>query len=207
MNRDFGLIITDASPLITLAVTDNLHLLSYLGIPVRVPDAVYAEVVERFPEKAGARQIGEWLADNPGYVHFTPTVIGRLQARLIADSTDPKDRIKDVKNLGEQAAIEIANRQQERNPGSRTLLMYEDSGVIARRPSIAGNVNLLSTGDLLHTLERAKLIQSADQVLDQAQAQGRNVSHLRQERLNVEARHDLQQQLEQNRDDGLGWSR
>ena len=46
MNAEFGLLVTDASPLITLAAADALSCLTRLGLPIIIPDMVYVEVTQ-----------------------------------------------------------------------------------------------------------------------------------------------------------------
>ena len=59
------------------------------------------------------------------------------------------------------------------------MLLFEDSDIGHRRAVIDERVGVISTGDFLRELETAGLIQSADYVLDQAAAKGRNVERQR----------------------------
>jgi hypothetical protein len=56
----FHLIVTDTSPLITLALADALDVLLRPSIPVSIPDAVYIEAT-RIRTAAGASRIVEWM--------------------------------------------------------------------------------------------------------------------------------------------------
>ncbi len=52
----FGLIVTDTSPLITLALADALDVLLRPGLPVSIPDAVYVEATRvRLPASEAIR--------------------------------------------------------------------------------------------------------------------------------------------------------
>ncbi len=63
MSGLFHLIVTDTSPLITLALADALDLLLRPSIPVSIPDAVYIEAT-RVRTAAGASRIVEWMNDH-----------------------------------------------------------------------------------------------------------------------------------------------
>ena len=45
MSKPYSLIITDTSPLITLALADSLDALLRPGLTVHIPDAVYTEAI------------------------------------------------------------------------------------------------------------------------------------------------------------------
>ncbi len=63
MTKKFALIVTDASPLITLAIADALDLLLLPTLPVVIPDMVRYEVARNLA-KPGAQQITSWIRDN-----------------------------------------------------------------------------------------------------------------------------------------------
>ncbi len=94
---------------------------------------------------------------------------------------------KDPSWLGEQAAIEALERFLRNNPDAEALLLFEDSDVQKRRAIVDARVSLMSTGDFLRELETAGLIQSADFILDQAAAHGRNIEQRRHVNGNGEA--------------------
>jgi hypothetical protein len=76
----------------------------------------------------------------------------------------------------EQSAIEALERFLRTDPAAAALLLFEDTDVEKRRAVVDARVGLISTADLLRELETSGCIQSADHVLDQAAAQGRNVA-------------------------------
>jgi hypothetical protein len=84
------------------------------------------------------------------------------------------------------------------DPELQALLLFEDSDI--RRRSfvrlLPERVTAISTGDFLHELEAAGRIQSADHILDEAAARGRNVEEQRQRQTASEpARAALREQL------------
>lgn len=168
MSRPYSLIVPDATPLITLAAADALDLLLKPGIPVAVPDGVHFEAV-RFPAKLGATDIVEWLQHNSA-VRIEATV--EFQNAVILLNAGQKR----VPGLGERCAIELVNVLAKRAPGSRSIILYEDSDVLGMRMLRPDLVDTLTTADFLDALEHAGLIQSADHILDRAVAAGRDES-------------------------------
>jgi hypothetical protein len=74
--------------------------------------------------------------------------------------------------------------------------LFEDSDVQKRRAIVEARVSLVSTGDFLRELEAARLIQSADFILDQAVARGRNVEKQRRAGGDPATRERLREQLQ-----------
>lgn len=188
MNRTFSLIVTDTSPLITLALADSLDSLLRPGLPVSIPDAVYVEAT-RVRGAAGAGEIVEWMNAHLDRVRIVPTEVGIDQQRRFEEG-------RPTRALGEQAAIEVLDRFLESNPESEALLLFEDSDIAKRQAIIDERVSLITTGDFLRELETAGLIQSADYVLDRAADRGRNVERQRQTGVDATPRMRLRQQLQ-----------
>jgi hypothetical protein len=187
VNRPFRLIVTDTSPLFTLVLADALDILLSPGLPVSIPDAVYFEAT-RARGAPGADKIVEWINSHLDAVRLVPTDIGIDQQRRLEEG-------RSIRGLGEQAAIETLERFLRGDPTAEALLLFEDSDVARRRAIVDQRVSLISTGDFLRELETARLIQSADFILDQAAAQGRNVEKQRHPREEGEARERLREQL------------
>lgn len=59
---NIALIVTDAGPLITLAVADALDTLKLLGARIVIPDMVHFEVTQHI-DKPGARVFMAWLEE------------------------------------------------------------------------------------------------------------------------------------------------
>lgn len=192
MTARFGLVITDTSPLITLAMADELDLITRAGMDVRVPDAVYLEATRA--GKAGADRILAWLAANPESVRVTMTSVGQdFIARLESN--------RSTRGMGEQAAFEVANGYVDQFPDQKALLIYEDSDVKNRRTVAGNNVVPIATTELLELLEQTRHIQSSDQILAQARVAGRMVTMRETNRMDSQERAMLRDQLERQHDD------
>lgn len=172
MTVPYSLIVTDTSPLITLVLAGSLDALLRPALPVRIPDAVYIEAT-RIHGAPGAEQIVAWINANLDVVQIVPTDIGIDQQRRLEEG-------RTTRGLGEQAAIETLERFLRSDPAAEALLLFEDSDIEKRRAVVDQRVGLISTGDFLRELEAAGYIQSTDYILDQAAAQGRNVTRQRQ---------------------------
>jgi len=164
----YSLIVTDTSPLITLVLAGSLDALLRPALPVRIPDAVYIEAT-RIHGAPGAEQIVAWINANLDVVQIVPTDIGIDQQRRLEEG-------RTIRGLGEQAAIETLERFLRSDPAAEALLLFEDSDIEKRRAVVDQRVGLISTGDFLREPEAAGFIQSTDYILDQAAAQGRNVT-------------------------------
>lgn len=171
MSKSFSLIVTDTSPLFTLALADALDTLLRPGLPVRIPDAVYIEAT-RVQGAPGAERIVEWINGHLDLVQIVPTDIGIDQQRRLAEG-------RPIRGMGEQAALEALDRFLRAGPEADALLLFEDTDIEKRRAIVDQRVSLISTGDFLRELEFAGLIQSADRILEQAAAQGRNIDRQR----------------------------
>ncbi|MBF0566241.1 MAG: hypothetical protein HQK89_13475 [Nitrospirae bacterium] len=191
MTRLLGLIVTDASPLITLAAGDALECLTMPGVPVIIPDMVYFEVTQDLA-KTGAEDIVRWARKHHGQVEIVPTTVFSEFQTLM--TVNPQTRSK---GRGEQAAFEILNAAIAEAPELEAILFFEDTDIKKRRfvRGLPENVMALSTGDLLYELEAAGRIQSADHILDVAVAKGRNVEAQRSPQSDDEARALLREQL------------
>jgi predicted nucleic acid-binding protein len=175
MKRRLGLIVTDASPLITLAAADALDCLTRLNLPVLIPDMVYAEVAEDLA-KLGADRIVAWIRRHDEQVSIAVTnIFAEFEALR---SMNPATRSH---GRGEAAALEVLQAEIAANPDLEAVLLFEDKDIAQRRfvQLLPERVGSISTGDLLRELEQARLIQSADHVLDEAARAGRNIERQR----------------------------
>lgn len=164
----FALVVSDTSPLITLAKADQLDLLLELNAPIEIPDVVFFEATrEGFVD---GKRLVDWVNRCSKTVRIVPT--SRAREWLIL-----KEAGERAKGFGELAAIEVVDAFSAAHPAERILLLYED--VDLRRYQVAEAALLVTTGTLLLELERAGRIQSADQVLDEATSTGRNVEQQR----------------------------
>jgi hypothetical protein len=170
MTQRYSLIVTAPTPLITLAAADSLDLLLNPGVPVFIPDGVHWEAV-CFPSMPGAADIVDWLQKSRKMVHIEAT-------QEFANSEILRESGRRVRGMGERCALELVNLQSKDEPGSKPILLYEDSDVVGLRLLQPEDVDTLTTADFLHVLEDARLIQSADHILDLAVAAGRT-EHVR----------------------------
>jgi hypothetical protein len=190
-DRDFTLIVTDTSPLLTLALADSLDMLLRPGIPITIPDAVYVEAT-RVHGAPGASTIVNWINDHLDQVRIVPTEAGIDQQRRLEEG-------RSLRGLGEQAAIEALERYLAANTQAQALLLFEDTDIEKRRAVVDERASLISTGDFLRELEAAGLIQSTDYVLQRASEQGRNVERQRLGMAGDKTRERLREQLRRDR--------
>jgi len=191
VTQRLGLIITDASPLITLGAAGALSCLLMPGVPVLVPDMVYAEIT-RDMTRLGADEIVDWLRTNREQVQIVPTTVYAEFETLRANN--PQIRSRD---RGERAAVEVLDYEIARDPTLQALLLFEDSDIRSRSfvRTLPERVTAISTGDFLRALEAENRIQSADHILDEAAARGRNVEQQRIAGDDASARERLRGQL------------
>lgn len=164
---DVVLIVPDASPLITLAAASELDVLLKPGAQVIIPDGVHLETV-RDQDKLGSQDIVDWLKRHAEEVRIAPTQEFAEAMLLIRAGK------KRVRNLGERCAQEIVNDRIQGPDGGRAVLIYEDSDVNTLSILRPERVGVLTTAEFLDALQAARLIQSADVILDRAVQAGRD---------------------------------
>ncbi len=178
MSRRLGLLVTDASPLITLAAAEALEYLTMPGLRVLIPDMVYFEVTQDLA-RTGAEDIVQWARRHQGQVEVVVTSVF-LEFQVLR-AADTRTRSK---GRGELSALEleVLNSEVDRETDIEALLLFEDNDIRKRRfvRGLPERVTAISTGDLLHELEVGGRIQSSDHILDVAAAKERNVDALRQ---------------------------
>jgi hypothetical protein len=167
MAIDVRLIVTDAPPLITLAVAKSLDYLLYPELPILIPDAVFHEATAA-AGKLGAQEILDWYRDHSDIVRIEPTEIFQNEITL-------RERTgrRPTRDLGERAALELI-RTLPMAANERALLLSDDRD--AERLVIVDpeKLILLTTWDYLRQLEEAQRIQSADAIIATVRAAGRN---------------------------------
>lgn len=185
--KPYSIIVTDTSPLFTLALAGSLDVLLRPGMPIRIPDAVFIEAT-RVHGAPGAGQIVEWINDHLDTVRIVPTDTGIDQQRRLEEG-------RSIRGLGEQAAVEALDRYLRANPDADAILLFEDTDIERQRVIVDERVTVISTGIFLRELEAARLIQSADHILDEAATHGRNVERQRQAVEDSAGRRRLRAQL------------
>ena len=188
------LIVTDTSPLITLALGEQLHALTAPGLRVVIPDAVFAAAtcVEEAP---GASELIEWVAKNDDRVAVRPTETGQDQLQRLRDG-------RPIGGMGEAAALEVLNTTAKYHPSRHLFLIFEDKDLEKRTVILPERAYGITTGDWLRLAERRGLIQSADEVLDRAAAQGRTIERQRVEGSRREALEAAERSLATARHEG-----
>lgn len=160
---NIALIVTDAGPLITLAVAEALDTLLLLGTRLVIPDMVHFEVT-RHAEKPGAQEFLAWLGRHADAVEIGVTEEYAEFVELLALNPALRSR-----NRGEMAAAEVLGRELAAGADAG-LLLFEDSDIqkanfLVRIPD---NVLILSTSTFLHGLQRRGLIADAEAILARA---------------------------------------
>jgi len=160
-----SLIVTDASPLVSLAIAGALDAL--LQVKVIIPDMVNFEVTQHII-KPGSRELLNWISANQ-------LLAGQRHAAsgVFVESTETFNEFKilqklnpsvKTKNRGEQAAAEILVRELE-NRLDAVILLFEDSDIrkanfLVRHPD---NVLVMSTSTFIEGMQQGNL--SADEIL------------------------------------------
>jgi hypothetical protein len=162
---NISLIVTDAGPLITLAMAQALDTLLLLDVPVIVPDMVEYEVVSH-ADKPGAREVLRWLALHRDRVEIGATEVFDEFQTLLTLRPGLRSR-----GRGEEAAGEILTRVLLDGVDA-AILLFEDSALrkanfLRRMPD---NVLMMSTSAYLRGLQRRGLLADADAILQRAVA-------------------------------------
>ncbi len=199
MSRVYKLIVTDTSPLITLAMANELDVLLRAGMQIEIPDAVYIEAT-RIRTAPGANRIGAWINDHSELVRIVPTETGVDQQRRLEEG-------RPIRGMGEQAALETLDIFLSKNSDAQALLLFEDTDLSRRRAIVDERVSLISTGDFLRELQIARLIQSAEHILDEAARSGRNVEKQRESPTDGQVPETLRRQLQDRHRDSPGMER
>jgi len=164
---DIRIIVTDAPPLITLAVAKSLDYLLYPELPVLIPDAVFHEATAA-AGKLGAQEILDWYRAHTDTVRVEPTEIFQHEMTLREISG-----YRPARDLGERAALEVI-RDLPMTAGERALLLSDDRDAERLVIIDPDKLILLTTWDYLRQLEEAGRIQSADAVIAAVREAGRN---------------------------------
>lgn len=165
------ILVTDTSPLITLAYGLHLEALRLPKIRIVVPDAVIEEATRKDYGFSGAA-IYDFSIKNRDIFTIQMTTTGMQRRALLAMNAS-------VKGLGEKSVMEVLDSYTAADPTRKVLLLYEDKDVTSKKFIIPKNVSPITTGDFLRTLESKGLIQSAEETLADAEIRGQNVERNR----------------------------
>lgn len=161
------IIITDTSPLITLAIVDQLNVLTLPRLRIVIPDAVFVEAT-RYEQMPGASQLIDFVARHDDLVTVRPTETGQDQITRIREK-------RSIRGMGETAALEVLETDSINHPDRTKLLLFEDRDVQRKTIILPANAFAIATGDMLRIMEKVKLIDSAANILEQVSAQGRTI--------------------------------
>ena len=159
-----ALIVTDASPLITLSIAKALDTLLMVGMRIIIPDMVRFEVT-RHMDKPGAKDLLDWIRKHD----LQEVFIGSTEVFEEFSLLSRVNPLTKSRNRGEFAAAEILDREIAGGVEA-ALLLFEDSDL--KKPSFSmrmpPHVLLVSTSSFLDGLQRRGLIQDANAILSRA---------------------------------------
>lgn len=162
--KKISLIVTDASPLITLAIAGSLDVLLLPEIRVVIPDMVKFEVT-RHSDMPGAQEVLDWIREND----MERVFVGNTEVFeefVILHEHNPKIKSK---GRGERAAGEILSRELAHGIEAAVLL-FEDGDV--RKDNfllqLPDNIVVISTSEFLNGLKDIDLLDNVDAILDKA---------------------------------------
>lgn len=161
---DIAVIITDASPVLTLARIGRLDLLGSFAVPVRIVDQVYYEVTK--PENDPKGEVAASLKRLHNQIEIVETLIGFA----FRTKTERGERPRSA-NLGEVAVDEYATAlAYSSGPNFVPLVLFEDPDVMDLRITRLKGVHLLNTAAWLLTLHREGLLPEALALVEQINA-------------------------------------
>jgi hypothetical protein len=161
---EIAVIVSDASPIMTLQRIARLDVLSLFNAPIHIVDQVYWEVtkVENDPSGAIATKLRQ-LGNNLEIIE-TLTGLG-FQAKRARDPNTPS------RNVGELAVNEYA-MTLARSSGPRfvPLVFYEDPDVEELPIARLKNVHMLNTTAFLTALHQAQILPDGLELVAQINA-------------------------------------
>lgn len=164
-NPKVSIIVTDAGPLVTLAVAGALDTLLLPGLRVVIPDMVRFEVT-RHLDKPGAQEILDWIRKNEPEKVYVGTTETFDEFEILLNA-NPRARSR---SRGEEAASEILSRELAKSTSKIGILLFEDADItksnfLVRLPD---RVVVYSTASFLKRLESKHLIENAQDILRKA---------------------------------------
>jgi hypothetical protein len=171
--RPIDLVISDAGPLITLAVVGQLELLDLFQRPIVIPDVVQAECLSD-RSKLGYPELVDWFDRKGNSLTIVETsVMKQYHEGLQQDRRD----YAALKNLGEKAVSEVIAVLKANDPTDAIAVLIEDASAgDAMRRETGQELTILSTRAFLLGLELKGQIPSAANILALANVKGRSVA-------------------------------
>ena len=161
---DVAVVVSDASPIITLHRIARLDVLTLFSVPVHVVDQVHWEVTKPENDPDGSIAATLQKFGNQVTIVKTPTGVG-FQVLRQQDPHYPS------RNLGEMAVNEYVVGL-DRTTGARfvPLVLFEDPDVLELKIAKMKGVHLLNTTALLAALFKAGVLPEGRQLIEQINA-------------------------------------
>jgi len=161
---DAALVISDASPIMTLQRVGRLDLLAKFNIQIHIVDQVYWEVTKPENDPAGAIKATLHRLGNQVLIVETLTGLG-FQAKRAKDVTTAS------RNIGEFAVNEYAvTLARTCGPAFVPLVFYEDPDMEELPVAKLKNVHMLNTVAFLTALHRAGVLPEGPDLVAQINA-------------------------------------
>ena len=167
------LVIPDSGPLITLGLINRLDLLNRFNCAVLIADMVEYEI-KRGPDAAPDKAAFiKWFDNRGNRVQTVTTTYGLMWAQM---SEEAQKAIKRQNpHAGELAIREFTDRIKTTiSSDNQVLVLFEKDAV--KNMSFGEHVHLIHTYSFLLTLEKLKVIPSAEAIVHQVQKAGRNLA-------------------------------
>lgn len=174
MTRPVDLIIPDSGPLISLAHARRLDLITVFDRPVIIADIVKLECLKK-PDSPDHEILSRWFEQPSNLLRIEDTgMAGVYQAALEREISGIEPRA--TTGYGDAALSYMLRRiDLIAAPEAVPLILLEDSKA-ARLLQRYERAHILSTRSWLNSLERAKIIPSADAIIAQMKHAGRDLS-------------------------------
>lgn len=161
---DVGVIIPDASPVLTLARIGRVDLLGHFTVPIKIVDQVHYEITK--PRNDPIGEVALALARLHNQIEIVETNVGvGFQTRRSRNAQESGA------NLGEIAVDEYATSlARTSSPNFVPLVLFEDPDVLELRIARLKGVHLLNTTGWLMTLHREGLLLEGLDLVEQINA-------------------------------------
>jgi hypothetical protein len=161
---DAAVIVSDASPIMTLHRVGRLDVLGLFNVPVHLVDQVFWEVTK--PENDPKGEIAATLKRMGNRIQVIETLTGLgFQARRL------KDPNASSRNVGEQAVNEYAiSLARSGGPQFVPVVYYEDPDVEGLPVAKLKKVHMLNTTAFLTALHKAGVLPEGQDLIDQINA-------------------------------------
>lgn len=179
MKPAVDLIIPDSGPLISLAHANRLDLVEVFDRPVAVLDVVKLECLKK-REAPDYEILKSWFDRSGNAVRIVDTPLCATYQKALEDERSGRNP-RATRGLGDATfGWLLPNLGDVVAPGAIPLVLLEDRNLSLTLD--LGLAHILSTRAWLSGLERAGVIESAAEVIEQINRHGRNLSTLQADR-------------------------